>query len=308
MRNKWIVKAPSRLDAFLANQVEDLSRSRIQKLIEIGKVEVNGKRVTKTSRSVRVGDTVVATGELEPHVTEVKPTDLELTILYEDDACLVIDKPAGFAVHPGAAMDQSEVTILNGIAHLFDERSLPFSEDAVLVHRLDKETTGALLIAKTPKAHEALQQQFESRSVSKTYLALVAGVPSPAAAVIDAPIGRNLTDRTKMSVLKTSVSREAKTTYRTVAATGEVALVECDLHTGRTHQVRVHLFSIGHPILGDRAYASSESQKLSDRYGIDSVCLHAWKLSFVSPLGEKVEVVAPLPDSLRSGLKAVGIE
>jgi len=163
---------------------------------------------------------------------------------------------------------------------------------------LDKETTGCLLIAKTEKAHTFLQKQFADRTVKKTYLALVAGVPSPPSAIIDAPIGRNLVNRTLMSIFKTRSSREAKTTYRTLEVRVNCTLLECDLHTGRTHQIRVHLRSIGHPILGDSSYGTHESKKITKGLGINGLCLHAQKLSFNTLSHKRVDVEAPLSVSV----------
>jgi len=263
-----------------------------------GGVEVNGEEVTKPAQKLREGDSVFQKMENEElsRETTIAPLDLHLPVLYEDKECLVLSKPAGIAVHPGAGMGSEDATILHGIAHLFAERDLPFSRESVLVHRLDKETTGCLLVAKNAQSHLALQKQFAQRSVSKTYLALVAGQPDPPAAMINAPIGRNLTDRTKMSVLRTSISREAKTTYRTLETTGKATLVQCDLHTGRTHQIRVHMSSVGHPVLGDVLYGSSASSAFGKTSGIEGMCLHAWKLRFLSPTKiQEIAVQAPLP-------------
>ena len=310
MSSQWVVEESQRLDAFLADKNTDISRSRIQKAISGGFVEVNGEEVLKPALKLQKGDEVYLQSDWDDASvdTAIHPVDMQLEVLYEDDDCMVIHKPAGFAVHPGSGMDASEQTILHGVANLFAERSLSFSSDAVLVHRLDKETTGCLLIAKTADAHHLLQKQFEDRDVSKQYLAIVHGVPQQQKAVIDAPIGRNLTDRTKMSILRTGKSREAKTTYQVRDAIDESALVECDLHTGRTHQVRVHLHSIGHPILGDATYASPASQKFSNDHEVHTLCLHAWKLSFLSPtIIKQIEVEASLPQSFLSALENAGL-
>jgi len=284
--------SPMRLDALLASEA-DMSRVQVQRLIKDGAVKVNGEVVRKPAHRLREGDRVVMShSDIAPSDADVsiESIDLKLPVLYEDDACFVINKPAGVAVHP-APGEKDNATLLHGIAYLFGERDLPFSESATLVHRLDKETTGCLLVAKTHKAHAELQAQFQDRTVKKTYLALVAGIPDPPSAVIDSPVGRKLTDRTKMSVLRTSVSRDAKTTYRTQQAFDDCALLECDLHTGRTHQIRVHLSSIGHPILGDPTYASSLSEKITVHHGIKNLCLHSWKLTFVSPADKKKKAV-----------------
>lgn len=311
----WIVPLPDRLDAFLGSDGRMLSRAKAQKAIEEGHVMVNDEIVKKPAHRVQEGDKVTLESPAAEEAEQtIMPVDLHLPILYEDDACLVIDKPAGIAMHPGAGMVPGEVTILQGIAHLFMGRSLPFSTESVLVHRLDKETTGCLLIAKTPEAHRFLQEQFETRTVEKTYLALVAGIPEHQTATVDAPIGRSVSDRTQMTVFHTAKTREAQTTYRVLAGTGSgtgtggVALLECDLHTGRTHQVRVHLSSIGHPILGDGTYTSLLSERLTQEYDIRNLCLHAWKMRFMSPADQKEHSVeAALPQSFMRAMERANI-
>ncbi len=310
--SSWTVTTPARLDVFLAEQLTDLSRGRIQKLIKAGVVFVNDKVCTKPSFSLATDDAVrvempeeVAADDSPPRFD---PVQIDLPILYEDEACFVLNKPAGYAAHPGAGMEPDEVTLLHGIAYLFQQKGLPFSAESILVHRLDKETTGCILIAKTPEAHAALQKQFAERTVQKCYLALVAGVPSPPEALIDAPIGRNLTDRTKMSVLRTSVSREAQTTYKVLDAADTCALVQCELHTGRTHQVRVHMASIGHPLLGDTTYETAQSGKMSHVIGAPRVMLHAWQLGFTSLVTEeRVNVTAEVPADFSALLNSLGL-
>ncbi len=302
---------PGRLDVLIAAQDGKLSRVKIQKAIHDGFVSVNDKIVTKPSLQVPIDSRIRIEGGRSPipdHPSAIESINQHLTVLYEDSSCMVIDKPAGISVHPGHAADPDEPTLLSGIRFLFEERSLPFSPQSVLVHRLDKPTTGCICVAKSDAAFQHLQKQFEGRTVGKTYLAIVAGVPEHSEADIDAPIGRNLTDRTKMSVLRTSVSRNAKTSYRVVDAADNCALLECDLHTGRTHQIRVHLSSIGHPVLGDDSYKSGMSNQTADRYGISGLCLHAWTLKFVSPEDDKEHSVrAPLPSQFNQALAATGL-
>lgn len=308
---QWTAEAADRLDTFLAKEGRMLSRGKAQKAIDEKRVKINGKRETKSSQKIRPGDMVSLEESDAPASDAIKPADLHLRILHEDAACFVIQKPAGIAVHPGAGMKEEEKTLLHGIAFLYAERSLPFSPDAVLVHRLDKETTGCILVAKSDAAHLTLQKQFETRTVRKTYLALVAGVPALPTAKIDSPIGRSLADRTKMSIRSMTGVREAQTTYRVLAANAarNAALLECDLHTGRTHQVRVHLQSIGHPVLGDTSYYSNLGDRIAAQCKISSLCLHAWKLRCVSPDGERdVHVTAPLPQPLLAAIQSVGIE
>ncbi|MDA1293005.1 MAG: RluA family pseudouridine synthase [bacterium] len=308
---EFTTDASGRLDAIIAAQDSTLSRSKIQKAIKEGSVTVNGKVVKKSSLQLAEGDVIVLRIDASLVINQsslVQPVNLTLEVLFEDDAVVVINKPAGYAVHPGHSMEENETTILHGIAYLFAERKIPFSPDSTLVHRLDKPTTGCLVVAKNDVCFAALQKQFEERTTIKKYLAIVSGVPEHTEATIDAPIGRNLTDRTKMSVLKTSVSRDAKTTYRVLDATSDCALVECDLHTGRTHQIRVHLSSIGHPILGDVPYGSPANKKLSEHYNVSGLCLHARTIAFVSPADNTLHTVeAPLSDLLLEVAKATGL-
>lgn len=299
-----------RLDVFLANEGVAISRIKARDMIKGGEVMVNGRIARKPALVLSEGDVVQASETGEPvSETRLQGVDLGLNVLYEDDACMVINKPAGIPVHPGAGIPREASTMLHGVAFLFRERSIPFSSASVLVHRLDKDTTGCLLVAKSPAYHKALQLQFEKRTVSKFYLAIVAGVPDPPAAVIDASIGRSPSDRTKMTILGSAKTREARTTYRTLAAGGDVALLSCELHTGRTHQIRVHLHGIGHPILGDPAYASSMSERLANENDIHSLCLHAWKLAFDSPLdGQRIEVMAPPAGTFEEAMKKLQLK
>lgn len=305
----WTVDRNVRLDRFLA-EVAGVSRVHARGTIEAGCVLVDGRLARKAALIVETGQTVQATIDGRPaNETRIAQMDIPLPVLYEDDACVVLDKPAGIPVHPGAGIPKDAPTVLHGIAKLFADRGIPFAAAHVLVHRLDKDTTGCLLVAKTPDAHRTLQIQFETRTVKKSYVALVYGVPHPKSAVIDAPIGRSTSDRTKMTILGSSAAREARTTYRTLATGKDASFVACDLHTGRTHQLRVHLAGIGHPILGDPSYASSASDALSRRLGIDAVCLHAWRLSFQSPATMDVVTVESPPSlTIERALDAAGIE
>jgi 23S rRNA pseudouridine1911/1915/1917 synthase len=292
----WTVDGESmRLDVYLAWKAA-WSRIRVRDAVRGGAVMVNGRIARKAALVIKAGDVVELRDDGIPMTeTRLAAMDLHLPVLYEDAHCLVLNKPAGIPVHPGAGIPADAPTILHGIVHLFAERGIPFSSAAVLVHRLDKDTTGCLLVAKSAPDHKALQRQFAERTIGKTYLALVAGRPQPASAIIDAPIGRHATERTKMSMTGTAKTREAKTTYRTLASGPDASLLQCDLHTGRTHQLRVHLAGIGSPILGDPTYATTASDALSARLGIHELRLHAWKLSFQDPeTGKDIGVTAPL--------------
>lgn len=296
-----------RLDQFLAGKVAIRSRVHAKRLIQAGNVRVNRTIAKKAAMDVMDMDTVEWKDFPAPKIPKIKGKATPLPVLYQDAHCMVIFKPAGLTVHPGSGMAMDEETVLSALKALFSKRRLPFSEAAVLVHRLDKDTTGCLLVAKNAKAHQKLQKQFEDRSVSKFYLALVSGVPSPAAAKIDAPIGRHTSMRTKMSVHQASAMREATTTYHVLGSAQSISLLSCELHTGRTHQIRVHLQSIGHPVLGDPTYANGTSKSRSAKLKIDFLCLHAWKIGFVSPNGKKVTVTCPPPKNFLKVLKKLKI-
>ncbi|MBP9750533.1 MAG: RluA family pseudouridine synthase [Candidatus Peribacteraceae bacterium] len=304
----WTADKSRRLDLFIASMEAEVTRARAQKLIERRAVSVNGKLITRSAHVVRVGDTVeVADVPLESN-TVIAPVDLKLEVLYEDKTCFVVAKPPDLSVHPGAGMAPDAVTLLSGIAWLYKKWKIPFSSGHCLVHRLDKDTSGCLLVAKTPEAHLALQKQFEERSVQKTYLALVAGVPKQEAALIDAPMGRHGQSRTRMAVIGASKTREAQTSYRVLSSGKDASLLEVALHTGRTHQARVHLRAINHPIVGDPAYHTDTSIRLSRTLEAPRVCLHAWKLTFTPPNAKKpVTVSAPLPADIGGMLAKVGL-
>ncbi|MDD5041945.1 MAG: RluA family pseudouridine synthase [Candidatus Peribacteraceae bacterium] len=297
-----------RIDAFLA-EAGSMSRMKTGVLIRGGSALLNGRVVLKPAHLVHPGDTVEVTDRGErASESHIAPVNLKLKILYEDTSCLVIEKPAGFAMHPAPGLAKDEPTILHGIASLFKKKKLPFATSSVLVHRLDRETTGCLLIAKTPQAHSALQKQFKNRTIRKTYLAIVAGIPAESEAHISAPIGRHVSERTKMSVMGATHARNAQTTYHVLSSTDGASLLACDLHTGRTHQIRVHLTAIGHPVLGDRTYTSPESVRLAQQKHIDALCLHAWKLTFRSPAAKrKTTVIASLPPLFRKSLRTLSL-
>ncbi len=308
MPTTWTADTARRLDLFLAAMEPAVTRARAQKLIERRAVSVNGKLITRSAHMVRAGDTVIVADVPLESNTVVTPVDLGLAVLYEDDACFVVAKPPDIAVHPGAGMAPGAVTLLSGIAWLYQERQLPFSSGHCLVHRLDKDTSGCLLVAKTPEAHHALQKQFEERTVQKTYLALVAGVPKDEAALIDAPMGRHGASRTRMAVIGASKTRDAQTSYRVLSASKQASLLEVALHTGRTHQARVHLRAINHPIVGDPTYHTDTSIRLSRSLEAPRVCLHAWKLMFTPPGAKKaVTVSTPLPADIAGILAKVGL-
>jgi len=275
------VDAPGgRLDRFLADRIAEVSRSEIQRAIRAGHATVNG--VTQETPSARLssGDAVVLH---LPQVPLLTPAPLALAILHEDDAILVVDKPAGLVVHPGAGT--TEPTLVEG---LLADRPLPEGDDPVrpgIVHRLDKDTSGLLVIAKTPSALASLKGQFASRQVGKLYLAQVGGRIAEEEGLIDAPIGRDPARPRRMTVR--ADGRDAQSEF-TVLERGETAtLLAVRPLTGRTHQIRTHLHYIGHPVLGDRIYRGPQAARLM---------LHAWRLVFTHPAsGRPAQFQSPVP-------------
>ncbi len=277
-----------RLDRFLPQHLPALSRTRIQTLIRDGIITVNG-RTTKPGAELNPGD-VIAGGIPEDRPAEAQPQDLPLCVLYEDDHLAVLDKASGMVVHP--AEGNPDGTVVNALLHRFGAlSSIGGVQRPGIVHRLDKETSGCLVVARNDAAHHSLTAQFAGRSVEKTYLAVVQGVPSPAAGSIETHIGRNPHDRQKMAVVPPPAGKHALTDYSVVRPLGATALVRCDLHTGRTHQIRVHLKHLGHPLLGDATYGRPSRQQEVPR-----LLLHAWKLAFDHPVtGQRLTFTAPIP-------------
>lgn len=276
----------ARLDRFLSARLPEHSRSFIQTVIRNGGVTHNG-RPARSSEPMRTGDTVTWTPpEIRPCSTAVAE-DIPLDILYEDAALLVLHKPAGLVVHPGAG--NASGTLVSALLHHCGNLSQIGGEERPgIVHRLDKETSGCLVVAKNDLAHRSLTEQFAGREVRKVYLAVTAGSPRYRAGTVSAPIARHRVHRQKMAISEPGEGRDAVTEYRVVTATKERALIECKPRTGRTHQIRVHLRHLGCPILGDPLYGR--------RGGFSRHLLHAWKLSFRHPVtGETVHFEAPPP-------------
>jgi 23S rRNA pseudouridine1911/1915/1917 synthase len=286
--------AQLRLDRFLAKQLPDYSRSRLQQLIRTGFVRLNGA-TTRPRQLVRSGDKVELT---EPPLEKIEsqPEPIPLEILFEDNDLIVINKPAGLVVHPGAGHRQH--TLVNALlSHCTTLSGIGGKERPGIVHRLDKETSGCLVVAKNDEAHRELSRQFAERVVEKTYLALVAGKLRKRVGVIEEKIGRHPVHRQRMSV-SSSRGRPAKTEYRVVRSGNQASLVECRLHSGRTHQVRVHLHHLGHPVLGDKVYATRAAKDFPRQM------LHAWKLGFRHPVtGDWKSLEASLPDDFATAVK-----
>ena len=278
-----------RLDRTLAAQLPDMSRAQLQRLVKDGAVTVND-RLSKPAYRVEPGDAITVLLPEEPEAA-VRPEPIPLSVVYEDDFLLAVDKPAGMVVHPAAG--HTSGTLVNALlARYPSSADVGGLERAGIVHRLDKDTSGLLLVAKDAATHDALQRQFKRRQVQKTYLALVEGRVSPREGVIEAPVGRNRKERKRMSVTRSG--RPALTRYRVTETFREHSLLEVQPHTGRTHQVRVHLNWLGHPVVGDRVYGWRNQPLLPERH-----FLHAWMLCFTHPTsGEEMTLAAPLPPEL----------
>lgn len=286
-----------RLDQFLALQDTQLTRAQLHRLIVQGQVLLNG-RSAKPAQKVRSGDLVSLTIP-PPRVTDVVPQWMPLTLVYQDSDIVVIDKPAGLSVHPGPG--HPDQTLVNGLlARCPDIQGVGGAIRPGIVHRLDKDTSGLMMVAKNHHAHQELSNQIKDRRVTKGYMALATGVVSPDAGIIDQPIARDPRHRKRMAVV--AGGRESRTRYRVVENPSGHSLLELALETGRTHQIRVHLAHLGHPLLGDGVYG--KASPLLDRH-----FLHAYLLGFQHPrTGEGLEFRAELPpdlagvlDDLRSG-------
>lgn len=296
-----------RLDRWLAEQLPDLSRSRLQKLIEQGQVQVNGQVCTSKKTTVHQGDRLhLNIPDAQP--SELQPENIPLEILYEDDVLLILNKPAGLVVHPAPGHDQG--TLVNALlAHcqtLSGLSSLPGIggvQRPGIVHRLDKDTSGAIAIAKTDQAHQHLQAQLKAKTARREYLAVVYGSPGTESGTIDLPIGRHLVDRKKMAVVpEEKGGRHAVTHWRVQERLGNYTLMHFQLETGRTHQIRVHSAHIGHPIVGDPVYSSGQSVGVN----LPGQALHAWRLRLKHPIsGEEIEAIAPLPNAFTTLLEVL---
>ena len=283
-----------RLDRFLALELRDFSRARLQDLIREGFVRLNGK-APRPRDPVRSGDRVELT-EPELEKIEAQPESMSLEILFEDDDLLVVNKPAGVVMHPGAGHAQH--TLVNALlAHCTNLSGIGGRERPGIVHRLDKETSGCLVVAKNDVTHRDLSKQFAARTMLKIYLALVAGIPRKSTGVIDAAIARHPVHRQRMSIARRQ-GRAAKTEYRVLRSGADMSLLECTLHSGRTHQIRVHLHHLGHPVLGDKLYGGKRAGAFPRQM------LHAWKLAFRHPRTEEVMTFeAPVPPDFAEAMR-----
>ena len=285
-----------RLDAFLSRRGDNLSRSAAQKLIEAGAVRLNG-RLSKKNDRLNLGDTVEYTIP-EPKEVDIAPKDIPLEIVYEDEDVAVINKPKGLVVHPAAG--HQDDTLVNGLLYAMGDSLSGINGELRpgIVHRIDKDTSGLLAIAKNDLAHAVLASQLKDHSMARTYEAIVCGSFREDRGTVDAPIGRHPTDRKKMCVTQQN-SKPAVTHWEVVERFRGYTHIRCRLETGRTHQIRVHMAYIGHPILGDTVYGHKKPE-----LGQSSQCLHAGALCFRHPRdGRPVLVFAPLPDYFQQVLE-----
>ena len=285
-----------RLDAFLSRQGDNLSRSAAQKLIEAGAVRLNGKLPKKNDR-LNLGDTVEYTIP-EPKEVDITPKDIPLEIVYEDEDVAVINKPKGLVVHPAAG--HQDDTLVNGLLYAMGDSLSGINGELRpgIVHRIDKDTSGLLAIAKNDLAHTVLASQLKDHSMARTYEAIVCGSFREDSGTVDAPIGRHPTDRKKMCVTQRN-SKPAVTHWEVVERFRGYTHIRCRLETGRTHQIRVHMAYIGHPILGDTVYGHKKPE-----LGQSSQCLHAGALCFRHPRdGRPILVFAPLPEYFQQVLE-----
>ncbi|TAD83947.1 MAG: RluA family pseudouridine synthase [Sphingomonadales bacterium] len=296
------IPSPARIDKALA-EATGLSRARVQGLIDEGRVDVAGRTATSASMKV-AADTPFRIIIAAAMPAQAGPEDVPLTIAYEDAHLIVVDKPAGMVVHP--AVGNITGTLVNALLHHCRGQLSGINGVARpgIVHRIDKDTSGLLVVAKSDAAHEGLAVQFAAHTVHRRYLAVCAGHPSPSEGTINARIGRSDADRKKMTVLPNNSSRgkSAITHYKVLERLDDAAMIECRLETGRTHQVRVHCASIGHALLGDPAYGRTPKslRPVLERLGFARQALHAAELGFVHPVtGEAIRLCSDLPPDMQ---------
>ena len=289
--------AKERLDSWLASVMENASRNAIQRRIEAKAITVNGV-CQKPNFRLNAGDVVSVVPE-ETVPSDVEPEDIPLSIVYEDEDVLVINKPRGMVVHP--AVGNEHGTLVNAVLFHCGEH-LSGVGGVIrpgIVHRIDKDTTGLLVVAKNDSAHHALAEQLGDRSLSREYYALVHGNIKEDHGTVNAPIARSPKDRKKMAVVRTPHAREAVTDYNVLERFGNATLVRCKLQTGRTHQIRVHMSYIGHPIYGDPVYGVRREE-----FSLDGQLLHAGRIEFIHPkMKKKVSFEAPLPSDFERVLE-----
>jgi 23S rRNA pseudouridine1911/1915/1917 synthase len=298
-----------RLDRALAAAVPTLSRERLKTLIRSGSVEAEGAPVRDPAVKVKGDEAVrVAVPEAAPAHNEAQ--DIPLSVVFEDEHLLVVDKPAGLVIHPAAG--NLDGTLVNALLHHCGGSLSGIGGVARpgIVHRIDKDTSGLLVVAKTDVAHEGLAKQFEAHSIDRRYLAIVNGLPRSSGGTIDAPLARSPANRKKIAIVEEGRGKRAVTHWKRLEALKDAALVECRLETGRTHQVRVHMASIGHPLLGDPVYGRSGKThgKLLNALRFQRQALHATELGFTHPVTKsRLSFRSPMPPDMQELKRALGV-
>ena len=298
-----------RLDRALADAVPTMSRERLKALIRSGAVEAKGAPVRDPAVKVK-GDESLRVAVPEPQPAHNEAQDIPLTIVFEDDHLLVVDKPAGLVVHPAAG--NFDGTLVNALLHHCGGSLSGIGGVARpgIVHRIDKDTSGLLVVAKTDVAHEGLAKQFAAHSIDRQYLAIVDGVPTASGGAVDAPLARSAANRKKIAIVEGSRGKRAVTHWRRLNPLRDAALVECRLETGRTHQVRVHMASLGHPLLGDPVYgrAGKTHGKLLKELDFHRQALHATELGFTHPVTKsRLSFSSPMPSDMQELFNALGV-
>jgi 23S rRNA pseudouridine1911/1915/1917 synthase len=298
-----------RLDRALAAAVPTLSRERLKTLIRGGAVEAAGRPFRDPAQKVR-GDELFLLAVPEPEPAHNKPQDIPLRVIFEDEHLLVVDKPAGLVVHPAAG--NRDGTLVNALLHHCSGSLSGIGGVARpgIVHRIDKDTSGLLVVAKTDVAHEGLAKQFAAHSIDRRYLAIVAGVPKVSEGKVDAPLARSAANRKKIAIVREGRGKRAITHWRRLQVLEDAALVECRLETGRTHQVRVHMASLGHPLLGDPVYGGSGKphRKLLNQLGFNRQALHAAELGFTHPVTKhRLSFSSGMPPDMQELFNALGV-
>ena len=298
-----------RLDRALADAVPTLSRERLKTLIRSGAVEADGKPFRDPAAKVR-GDELFLLAVPEPAPAHNEPQDIPLRVIFEDEHLLVVDKPAGLVVHPAAG--NRDGTLVNALLHHCGGSLSGIGGVARpgIVHRIDKDTSGLLVVAKTDVAHEGLARQFAAHSIDRRYLAIVNGVPKASEGTVDAPLARSAANRKKIAIVEGNRGKRAVTHWRRIEVLKDAALVECRLETGRTHQVRVHMASIGHPLVGDPVYGRSGKThgKILKELQFHRQALHAAELGFTHPVTKRrLSFASAMPPDMQELMSALGV-
>ena len=298
-----------RLDRALADAIPTLSRERLKALIRSGAIAAGGVATRDPAIKVR-GDEQLQVVVPAPEPARNEPQDIPLRVVFEDEHLLVVDKPAGLVVHPAAG--NRDGTLVNALLHHCGGSLSGIGGVARpgIVHRIDKDTSGLLVVAKTDVAHERLAKQFAAHSVERRYLAIVAGVPKVVEGTVDAPLARSSSNRKKIAIVETGRGKRAVTHWRRLTALHDAALIECRLETGRTHQVRVHMASIGHPLLGDQVYGGSGKthRKILNDLSFNRQALHAAELGFIHPVTKhRLSFASAMPTDMQELFNALGV-